>query len=233
MAAVSISKGSRKTWAQLDKEKRNKRENDIIAQWDNNIFRKAQRLFDSTGDELQVTEALEQSGFDEYDFDKNINFSSRRVKKKVNIDDFTLPQRIKKGDFKEWIEAGIRINKIEQLVRVPLFQELYPQHLLTHPFEFVILERALLSYKVAKQIAIDRKLKVSPEIRAQAWVNYEFQDVAYKSYYQTNRAIEEEFGNNTEMIELVLKNMYKTKSKVTLSIFLHLAGDSTITSFIV
>jgi len=202
------------SWAETARQKRNKRENDIIAQWDNNIFRKAQRLFDSTGDELQVTEALEQSGFDEDDFDKNINFSSRRVKKKVNIDDFTLPQRIKKRDFKEWREAGIRIDKIEQLVRVPLFQELYPQHLLTHPFEFVILERALLSYKVAKQIAIDRKLKVSPEIRAQAWVNYEFQDVAYKSDYQTNRAIEEEFGHNNQMKKLVLENMYKTKSKV-------------------
>lgn len=202
------------SWAETARQKRNKRENNIISQWDNNIFRKAQRLFDSTGDELQVTEALEQSGFDEDDFDKNINFSSRRVKKKVNIDDFTLPHRIKKRDFKEWREAGIRIDKIEQLVRVPLFQELYPQHLLTHPFEFVILERALLSYKVAKQIAIDRKLKVSPEIRAQAWVNYEFQDVAYKSDYQTNRAIEEEFGHNNEMKELVLKDMYKTKSKV-------------------
>lgn len=202
------------SWAETARQKRNKRENNIIAQWDNNIFRKAQRLFDSTGDEIEITEALEQSGFDEDDFDKNINFSSRRVKKKVNIDDFTLPQRIKKSDFKEWREAGIRIDKIEQLVRVPLFQELYPQHLLTHPFEFVILERALLSYKVAKQIAIDRKLKVSPEIRAQAWVNYEFQDVAYKSDYQTNRAIENEFGYNDEMKELVLKNMYKTKSKV-------------------
>lgn len=202
------------SWAETARQKRNKRENNIIAQWDNNIFRKAQRLFDSTGDEIEITEALEQSGFDEDDFDKNINFSSRRVKKKVNIDDFTLPQRIKKRDFKEWREAGIRIDKIEQLVRVPLFQELYPQHLLTHPFEFVILERALLSYKVAKQIAIDRKLKVSPEIRAQAWVNYEFQDVAYKSDYQTNRAIENEFGYNDEMKELVLKNMYKTKSKV-------------------
>lgn len=203
------------SWAESARKKRNKRENDIIAQWDNNIFRKAQRLFDSTGDELQVTEALEQSGFAiGDDFDKNINFSSRRVKKKVYIDDFTLPQRIKKRDFKEWKEAGIRIDKIEQLVRVPLFQKLYPQHLLTHPFEFVILERALLSYKVAKQIAIDRKLKVSPEIRAKAWVNYEFQDVAYKSEFKTKNSIENEFGYNDEMKELVLKNMYKTKSKV-------------------
>ena len=213
------------SWAETARKKRNKRENDNIAQWDNIIFRIAQRLFDSTGNEIDVIDALKKSGFHEDDFDKNINFSSKRVKKRANIDDFTLPKRIKKRDFIEWREAGIRIDKIEQLIRGPHFQKLYPQHLLTHPFDFVILERPLLSYKVANNIAIDRKLKVSPEIRAKAWVNYAFQDVAYikesnligyddkQTGEHVDGSIEKEFGHNNQMKKLVLKNMYKTKSK--------------------
>ena len=201
------------SWAQTERKKRDKRENSIIENWDNRILRKAQRAYESCGDNKLIKDLLKDSGFTTGEIMEGVNFNVK-VKSYTDPDDIVMPNRIKKSDFKLWKKAGIRINKIEQLVNIPLFEELYPQHLLVRPFDFVILDRPLLSYKVAKQIAIDGNLKVSPEIKAEAWTRYQFQDQAYISEYNIKKAIKDEFMYNEEIQSLVESKLYKTKKRV-------------------
>ena len=82
------------------------------------------------------------------------------------------------------------------------------------PFDFVILDRPLLSYKTAKKIARDENLTVSPEIKAEAWTRYQFQDNAYISEFNIKRDINDEFKYDEVIKEIVWKKLYKTKQKV-------------------
>ena len=78
MAAVSIPKGSSKTWAELERDKRNKRENDIIEYWDDRILRDAQRLVDMCGKIGNVRKSLISSGFDKDEINNGIRLDKKK-----------------------------------------------------------------------------------------------------------------------------------------------------------
>ena len=69
------------------------------------------------------------------------------------------------------MEKGRYVFNIEQLVNIPLFENLYPQHLLVRPFVCYIRSPTIV-YKTAKKIASDENLTVSPEIKAEVWTRY-------------------------------------------------------------
>ena len=106
------------SWAQTEKLKRDKRENNIIENWDNKILRKAQRAYELCGETKLIIDSLKDSGFTTGEIMKGINFDVKIKSYKGDID-VIMPKRIKKSDFKLWKRAGIRINNIEQLVNIP------------------------------------------------------------------------------------------------------------------
>lgn len=144
---------------------------------------------------------------------------------KNNPDD-SPPKRITMEDFDIWKSYGIYVSKIDEIVNKPTTDDLYPEHLLTRPFDFILLpDMPLLSYKVADHVRVELNLDVSNKKRARAYTLYAFKEKAYirKSemfgYYnrrlntRVNGMIQDEFGDNDVMIDLVKGYLYKTKVK--------------------
>ena len=66
---------------------------------------------------------------------------------KNNPDD-PPPKRITMVSFDVWKTFGIYVSKIDEIVNKPTIDGLYPEHLLTRPFDFILLpDMPLLSYK--------------------------------------------------------------------------------------
>ena len=144
---------------------------------------------------------------------------------KNNPDD-PPPKRITMVSFDVWKTFGIYVSKIDEIVNKPTIDGLYPEHLLTRPFDFILLpDMPLLSYKIADKIRIELNLDVSDENRAKAWTMYAFKEQAYIrhgklfGYYNrrtetnVNGMIQDEFGDNEIMKGLVENYLERTKVK--------------------
>lgn len=107
---------------------------------------------------------------------------------------------------------GITIRTLKKIVKAK-HENLWPECIFEYPYDFVLNEPSLLSYKRAENIENRLGLNVSIEKKIEAWTNYIFQDSSHFSSYKIQKKVGKENFSKEERDEID-GNLVKTKTKI-------------------
>jgi len=122
------------------------------------------------------------------------------------------PQRLTHKFIDRCKDLGITIRTLKKIVKAKP-EKLWPENIFEYPYDFVLNEPSLLTYKKAENIENRLGLNVSIEKKIKAWTNYIFQDSSHLSSYNIQIKVGKENFSNEEK-KIIYRNLVKTKTKI-------------------
>jgi hypothetical protein len=111
---------------------------------------------------------------------------------------------------------GITLRTLQKIIKSKT-ENLWPEHLFKSPYEFVLKEPSLITYKRAESIELGIGLMVDIETKIEAWINYIFTDSSHLSKYDIDKKLKDEnFPEETKkkIWQKLIKSKIKFKNKI-------------------